>query len=843
MQSKKLNNLWGNWFRKETLPTKDINGVRTKAWQAGSSGTEIYGGYLEEELLSELRGTKGADKFNEMRRSDSNVAMVLKAMKQPIRSAQFSLKLLDDTPQAEAQKALFEYILFKDLGKPWTRFVGEALSFVDFGYSLFEKTYKPVLNHPEFGSFLGVKSLGFRSQRTIERWLVDQNGKLLSVEQWADGDVGRTVQMDADFLMHFCPDQEGDNFEGLSTLRPCYGPWFRKNLYQKLLAAGLEKYAIPVPILTVPSGKENSEEFENALAVLRAYTSNQSNYITKPAGWEIEMQEVTIHPEKIREVITAENQEMVNSVLAGFLMLGQSNSGSYSLGSTLSDFFGASVQFLGDHLCEVVTSGLLTELCKLNFADEPLRVSLVVDGIRDSASASFADVLQKLSAAQLLKPDSELEKHLREKYKLPMAEQAALPTPTPAAQPIPGSAQPAGEDVQKSALNGAQVTSLVEVVSQVAAGALPRDSAINIVQLAFQVGPDEAQRILGSAGQGFTPKPEVQPSIQFAEKKRPNQERLIRSSADELRAVVGTFLSFQGEDYIERIRKEWLKASETARPNIPNTLELSVDPFYLEVLRYLSTYQATQAVAPLKSNLQLATPAERYEKARAQLDEMEKLILQWEAMPPGNERIDLALRIQHLRRSTKNQLTRARNELEKELSNKSVASIKARTLTLAQTQVEDVKKKVDLQYQSSLPSTDSERTLFQDLSEAKEKFIAGPVVETGPNILASQNVNETILTETEGEPEVESYTFVAANEPGTCALCEGLDGRTFAPNDPDLFRYHPPLHHQCNCYMAVNLKTFKGNPAITAEPLSLSADQLGKITLSEGRCCGPHKKT
>lgn len=73
-------------------------------------------------------------------------------------------------------------------------------------------------------------------------------------------------------------------------------------------------------------------------------------------------------------------------------------------------------------------------------------------------------------------------------------------------QPLTGE-DPAttGADVQKSALNGAQVTSLVELVSQVATGNIPRDSAVNIIMLAFKVGEDEANKALGSAGQGFKP--------------------------------------------------------------------------------------------------------------------------------------------------------------------------------------------------------------------------------------------------------------------------------------------------------------------------------------------------
>lgn len=57
--------------------------------------------------------------------------------------------------------------------------------------------------------------------------------------------------------------------------------------------------------------------------------------------------------------------------------------------------------------------------------------------------------------------------------------------------------------VADTALNGAQVTALVQIVSDVAAGVIPRDAAIAIAQRAFQVSAEEAANLLGSAGAGF----------------------------------------------------------------------------------------------------------------------------------------------------------------------------------------------------------------------------------------------------------------------------------------------------------------------------------------------------
>lgn len=74
--------------------------------------------------------------------------------------------------------------------------------------------------------------------------------------------------------------------------------------------------------------------------------------------------------------------------------------------------------------------------------------------------------------------------------------------------PTVGDTASSADNVQQQALNGAQVTSLVDIVEKVAAGTLPRDSAINMIVMAFNVKPEDAERVLGTAGKGFEPKKE-----------------------------------------------------------------------------------------------------------------------------------------------------------------------------------------------------------------------------------------------------------------------------------------------------------------------------------------------
>lgn len=78
-------------------------------------------------------------------------------------------------------------------------------------------------------------------------------------------------------------------------------------------------------------------------------------------------------------------------------------------------------------------------------------------------------------------------------------EAALLGEPVEGAEPV----APGAETIQETALNGAQIASAVEIVTKVAAGELPRDSGVAMLQQFFSLAPATSERLMGSVGRGF----------------------------------------------------------------------------------------------------------------------------------------------------------------------------------------------------------------------------------------------------------------------------------------------------------------------------------------------------
>jgi SPP1 gp7 family putative phage head morphogenesis protein len=738
-----------------------------------------------------------------------------------------------------------------------------------------------------------LKSLSWRSQRTIEAWNVEHDGHLVSVQQIANGDLGVMVNLDARFLLHFAPDQEGDNFEGISVLRAMYGNWLRKNSFLKLLGAGMEKYAIPTPVMKVPDGARGKPEFASAEKALKCYTSNQANYLMIPAGWELTFNNVSFDAQKVRETVDFENKEMVNSILASFLLLGQNGSGSLALSGTLSDFFSQTITYLSDHISENFQRKIIQPLIKMNFGDVPCLVELRCDSLEDKIDQSWATVVNTLSSQGFIKADHEIEKFIREKLKLPeMIEvqeqniQQVIPQDQEQTQTV---IEPQVENVQQSVLNGAQVASMVQIVQSVASGFLPRESGVEIIKTAFNLDTINAERLLGSAGRGFKiEQPEQaktfsenvlpqttnsasdapnksQLNVSLAEKKKfkkQNQsatENLIRDSAKEFKDYSSAFLKPIAYKYAQKMVAEKNAQPEAKIFNVANMVEIPNPTDYKSLLHFLYLKTTANAKTEIKnlilpkqktlSEFRLAMTRQKRlknynDEIGSLIEELNDAVSAYLLDRTNNakwaEVLTLRKDIEELSKSAVNATVE-----EYALDFAQVQRAKAKAETLIESQIADIKKGVGLQYQSSVTQKDiTDFELIQDLDGVSDKLV-DTTFATGADVQASQLVNEARLdganeASEESGDRIVSWTYVAIDDDVTTDLCKELNGHTFAEGDPLVNKYTPPLHFNCRSYMQVNMASFDDNPEIDAGEPKLSDKAQKQFRLSERGCGHTH---
>ena len=407
---------------------KDKNTTSVSYSSLGTSGTDISGGYFSEEYLYTLRGQHAAEIFDQMRRSDAQVKMLTSLVKNPIKSASWIIEPVDDSLEEERVAEFIEHVLFDDICYPdnskrktWTAFLHECLSMIDFGHSVFEIVHKVVTDHPVWGSYIGLKDLSFRSQKTIEEWELNKNGSIKCIRQSAQGDLDVDTRISGDFLLVFSCDKEGDNYEGISLLRPIYGNWFRKNQYRKIQATGLERAAIGVPYARMmPEVKDKDGQYQKMKQVLNLFRSNPKESLVTPGAFEIGELKISHDSEKLQNVINSENSEMAKSFMATFMEMGtNSNGGAYALGTDISDIFLSGIQLYAKEICDIINVRIIKQLVDMKFGFRQSYPKLKVSGINDKAGKELAEVVSTLANGGMIQRSDRLTQHMHKTFGLP----------------------------------------------------------------------------------------------------------------------------------------------------------------------------------------------------------------------------------------------------------------------------------------------------------------------------------------------------------------------------------------------------------------------------------------
>lgn len=423
---------------------------------SGTTGTKVYSGFFDEEYLAKLRDEKGIEAYDQMRRSDGVVSMLLRVSKNPIKSASWEVESADEDSDEENEIAEFvEHILFSDMvnsngkRKTFSDFLSEALTCIEFGHSVFEKVHKVVKGHKRWGDYIGVADLGFRHQRSILEWHLRTDGSIEYIRQLAHGDLNSDVYIPGQHLLVFSIEKEGDNYQGISMLRPCYGAWFRKNIYRKLQAIGIERSSKGVPIGKIPEEMIGRPDYEEQRAAFQALidklSAHDMNGIVLGAGFDITQLTITFDSEKVQKAIDGEDWEMAASFVAMFLMLGaKGNSGSFALGTDLSAIFLGGIQHIGYGIAEKLNNELIPEIVKAKYGERDKYPELTVSGIADKAGKDLAEILSTLAEKGLIQVSSNMQRHVHERYDLPEVDEdmAAIEDERRKNPPTP----PAGND-------------------------------------------------------------------------------------------------------------------------------------------------------------------------------------------------------------------------------------------------------------------------------------------------------------------------------------------------------------------------------------------------------------
>lgn len=163
---------------------------------------------------------------------------------------------------------------------------------------------------------------------------------------------------------------------------------------------------------------------------------------------------------------------------------------------------------------------------------------------------------------------------------------------------------------------------------------------------------------------------------------------------------------------------------------------------------------------------------------------------------------------------------------------------------LVGTQLQDLEKNLKFQYMDSFDTSQDENVIEDDLRNVCADYIDGQAIKAGANLVSAKTVNESrsaFFMDSDTLDNIDAFQFL--NGDPVTPICQDLDGTIFAKDDPNMFRYTPPLHWNCKSYIVPILAGNLGDALDEAdqdsiEPLKPSTQKLeDMIQFCECGCC------
>lgn len=385
------------------------------------------------------------------------------------------------------------------------------------GFSVFE----PVWQTKQDG-FRCVYALPFREQSTVDRWLFDERQSVLVGADFEPKEgkrytltKGGTYATERLLLVNI--NAVGNNVEGVAPGRVATGLRKLKELLLQISGVSFQKYGVPIAQIVRELADASASQLqeiggEASRAELRKTISRVQNMratiapvLDMPIGTKLQYTTPTNDMPDIRPIL-----EYLDTMIALCFhnegaLLGSQSFGSYAMASVSDSKFMRAAPVYASRIARAFTE-ILHHTIRWNHPDpDSIEVWPVYTfrfaGTQDASK--WADDMVKLANARVWTWPDEPRRMAAANMGLSVdafdSWEKVASIVEPGAPPQP---QVDGEavDVQATALNGAQVTSMVEVVQAVASGALPRMSGVRILMRAFQMTEAEANQLMGDSG-------------------------------------------------------------------------------------------------------------------------------------------------------------------------------------------------------------------------------------------------------------------------------------------------------------------------------------------------------
>lgn len=406
---------------------KTLSEVASKI-EIGVAGSNTYTGTIRaDEFLRDLKGFKAIEKYREMRDNNAIIGAVMYAIEQTLRDVPIEVEPAEDTDEAKKEADFLKTVL-EDMEHSLDDHISEALSYLTFGFSVFETVYKrragksdnPKKKSKYTDGRIGIRKIAIRAPWTIEKFDVEkESSEVLGF--WQKNTLGKPSNyIPMNKAIYYRTTSLNNDPSGRSVLRNAYTSYTYLNKIQSYEAIAIERELHGIPIGRMPAeylASDASDEHQVIRGtfekVLRDLKNNDQGFVLLPSDLYMDengkptnqrlmdVELITANGSRsidINPVVTRYQHDIARSLMAEFLMLGSAG-GSYALSKTKTDLFLRSLESYINSIVDVLNKQLVEPLWEINGLDPKVMPKLCAGDVAPHDLKEIAAFIRNINGA------------------------------------------------------------------------------------------------------------------------------------------------------------------------------------------------------------------------------------------------------------------------------------------------------------------------------------------------------------------------------------------------------------------------------------------------------------
>tara|TARA_E500000318_G_scaffold111841_2_gene132093 strand:+ start:193 stop:1500 length:1308 start_codon:yes stop_codon:yes gene_type:complete len=411
----------------------------------GDAGVPIYSGFVDNDFLKELNGTRGRKIYRQMSENSPIISGFLNVSKTLIEGAGFDFRSVDENTDSVALEDRVKED-YSNLRRPLYQCILDAIdeAFV-YGFSLQEATYERADNR------IKPKSIDIRSATTLERWITADDG-VTPIGIVQDLVNGGQVEIPMTKMIHHTAMDWRGSPEGKSLLRGCYPTWYRLNKHEEHRDIALAKDIRNATVIRVPQelirwantpinasmDDETKARINAAINALEVYkkaardpnfnsqtgfvlpsdtfvtnAGTQEEKVSNVRKYEIELLKAENSDHKdLMETIKEKQDELRQNLLIAFIALGSNRGGSQALAKELTEMLALSLEGQMRRYADSFNNQELRRYAVLNNLDYDALPKLTPNRIKTPDLEMLGGFIRDVSGSEIML-DEELGEDVR----------------------------------------------------------------------------------------------------------------------------------------------------------------------------------------------------------------------------------------------------------------------------------------------------------------------------------------------------------------------------------------------------------------------------------------------